>query len=389
MLLGVRYIADVAILLAAFALLDFVATRVLRESWRNSLLFKGLRWLSLAILLSGAVANAALILSEDAHTGPIHENTAWLRGCALALGLSVLGASLVARFFPSLDTPQPEEGGHQPERRRFLSYVGQSAVAAPLVITGVGAFGRNQFQLNEISIPIPNLPKDLDGLRIVQISDVHLSPFLSGKEFSRAIGLANETKAHIAVVTGDLITAAGDPLDEALQLVSRLKSDAGIYGCHGNHEFYANALKYATEEGKKLGIQFLRSTSASLQFGSTNLNLCGVDYEKMHTAYLESAEKLVKPGNVNLLLSHNPDVFPIAREIGFDLTLAGHTHGGQINFEILHQELNIVRFITPYNRGLYSEEGKSIYVSTGIGTVGVPVRFGVPPEVALIRLCAT
>lgn len=389
MLLGVRYIADVAIVLAALALLEFVATRLFRESWRNSIWFKGLHWLIGILLLAGAVANGALILYESAQEGLIHERTAWLRGAALAFGLSLLGSALIARFFPPLDPSTEPKEDHEPERRKFLSYVGQAAVAAPLVITGVGGLGRNQFQLNEVSIPIPNLPKDLDGLRIVQISDVHLSPFLSEKEFSRAIGLANETKSHLAVVTGDLITAAGDPLDEALRQVARLKADAGIYGCHGNHERYADALDYATLEGKRLGIRFLRSAAAPIQFGNASLNLCGVDYEQMHSPYLTTAKKLVKPGNVNLLLSHNPDVFPVAKDLGFDLTLAGHTHGGQINFEILQQELNIVRFITPYTRGLYSEEGKSIYVSTGIGTVGVPVRFGAPPEVALIRLCAT
>lgn len=384
MLLGVRYIADVAILLAALALQDFIATRLLRESWTNSRLFNVLRWVGAILLLIGAVSNVALILNAD-----VHEGTAWVRGCALAWGLSLLGAALVARFFPPVDRPQPKEEGHQPERRKFLSYVGQTAVAAPLVLTGVGAVGRNQFRLNEISIPIPNLPKDLDGLRIVQISDVHLSAFLSEKEFSRAIGMANETKAHIAVVTGDLITASGDPLDEALRQVAQLKSDAGIYGCHGNHEYYVNALDYATQEGKRLGVQFLRSATAPLQFGNATLNLAGIDYQPMHGPYYKATQNLLKPGNVNILLSHNPDVFPATKEIGFDLTLSGHTHGGQINIELFHQDLNIVRFITPYTRGLYSEEGKSIYVSTGIGTVGVPVRFGAPPEVALIRLCAT
>jgi hypothetical protein len=98
---------------------------------------------------------------------------------------------------------------------------------------------------------------------------------------------------------------------------------------------------------------------------------------------------LIRRDATNLLLSHNPDVFPVARRQGFDLTLAGHTHGGQVNFEILDRHINVSRLITPYTQGLYREEGKSIYVTTGVGTIGVPVRFGAPPEVALIRLCAT
>ena len=91
---------------------------------------------------------------------------------------------------------------------------------------------------------------------------------------------------------------------------------------------------------------------------------------------------------VNILLSHNPDVFPVAARQGYQLTIAGHTHGGQITVEILHQNLSIARFYTPYVYGLYREGDAAVYVTRGIGTVGVPARLGAPPEIALIRLCA-
>jgi predicted MPP superfamily phosphohydrolase len=94
-------------------------------------------------------------------------------------------------------------------------------------------------------------------------------------------------------------------------------------------------------------------------------------------------------GALNVLLSHNPDVFPVAASKGFDLTMAGHTHGGQVDFEILEHHVNIARFFTPYVYGRYEREGKSIFVTRGIGTVGAPARLGAPPEVALIRLCAS
>jgi predicted MPP superfamily phosphohydrolase len=88
-------------------------------------------------------------------------------------------------------------------------------------------------------------------------------------------------------------------------------------------------------------------------------------------------------------LSHNPDVFPVAASQGYDLTIAGHTHGGQVNFEILHRNMNVARAFTPYVRGLYREGNSSVYVSSGIGTIGVPVRIGAPAEIAVLRLCAT
>ena len=95
----------------------------------------------------------------------------------------------------------------------------------------------------------------------------------------------------------------------------------------------------------------------------------------------------MEPGALNLLLSHNPDVFPTAVKKGFDLTISGHTHGGQVRVEILRQDLNVARFFTPYVDGLYREGRSSIFVSRGIGTIGMPARLGAPPEVALLRLC--
>jgi predicted MPP superfamily phosphohydrolase len=94
------------------------------------------------------------------------------------------------------------------------------------------------------------------------------------------------------------------------------------------------------------------------------------------------------PGATNILLSHNPDVFPVAARQGWDLTISGHTHGGQISVEILGENLSVARLYTPYVHGLYRRGAPAIYVSRGVGTVGVPTRVGAPPEVSLIRLCA-
>ena len=95
---------------------------------------------------------------------------------------------------------------------------------------------------------------------------------------------------------------------------------------------------------------------------------------------------MIAPGTTNLLLSHNPDVFPVAVKQGYDVMLAGHTHGGQVTVEILNQSLNIARFITPYVSGLYRIDGRSCYVTPGIGTIGMPVRLGARPEISLLRL---
>lgn len=309
-----------------------------------------------------------------------------LRGAALAWAICLCIMLGVAAGWRQLQRRNFSLG-----RRRVLQLAGAAAMVTPAAVTTFGiAVGRHQFRLVEVDIPIRGLPKDLDGLRIVQLSDIHLSPFLSRAELRRCVDMANETRAHVAFVTGDLITGSYDPVDDCLEELKRLRSEAGTYGCMGNHEAYIDGEAYVQEHAARRDMRFLRGERTRLRFGATNINLAGVDYQRKSRPYLAGARQLIVPGEFNLLLSHNPDVFPVARRQGWDLTLAGHTHGGQINVEILEQDLNLVRaFVTPYVYGLYQQDRASIFVTRGIGTVSVPARIGAPPEVALIRLCAT
>jgi len=276
----------------------------------------------------------------------------------------------------------------QPPRRAFFQAAGAGLCIAPAAFTVFGIVRRNQFRLSELEVPIAGLPKDLQGLRIVQITDIHLSPFLSEQEFAHAIDMANETKAHLALITGDLISRLGDPLDACLRQLARLRADAGVLGCLGNHEIYTGTSDYVTSHGARIGIDFLRMRARALRFGTASINFAGVDYQRFGDSYLRGAQQLIAPGAVNILLSHNPDVFPVAASQGYDLTIAGHTHGGQVDFEILHRHMNVARVYTPYVAGLYTRGNSSVYVSTGLGTIGVPVRIGAPAEVSLLRLCA-
>jgi predicted MPP superfamily phosphohydrolase len=125
-----------------------------------------------------------------------------------------------------------------------------------------------------------------------------------------------------------------------------------------------------------------------LRFGNATLHVAGVDYQPLinRANYLRGAERLLVPGETNLLLSHNPDVFPVAARQGYNLMLAGHTHGGQVSVEILNQAINPARFITPYFYGLYRIGPAAAYVTRGIGTIGIPARIGAPPEISLLRL---
>lgn len=308
---------------------------------------------------------------------------AWMRAAALGWALWSIGVFLAVflwRRIPEFD----------PGRRRLLQAAGGALLAAPVVAGGVGVFvERTRLVAREVDLPIDGLPPALQGLRLVQLSDIHLGPFLSEKQLARAVDMANEFRAHIALVTGDLITDRGDPLDACLRQLSRLKSSDGIFGCLGNHEGYIRAEKYTARQGHRLGIEFLRGASHQLRFGDASLNLAGVDYQRMGGPYLADGGRLLREGSLNVLLSHNPDVFPVAAAQGYRLTMAGHTHGGQLALELFGLSLNVAEFFTPYVRGVYRRRQSAVHVSRGIGTVGIPVRIGAPPEVNLVRLCAT
>jgi uncharacterized protein len=356
--------------------LQFAAIRWLLDTFRQ----RRLIWLggaaSTVLLVLGYLLEFQRILRHF----PVQWWT-WLECASLVETMWLIGLSLALPIWRR--TPQ-----FNPGRRKLLQTAAAGLCIAPLAVTAFGMVRRNQFRVTEVAVPIQDLHPDLQGLRIVQITDIHLSPFLSEREFAAAIDMANDTRAHLALVTGDLITRPGDPLDACLRQLARLRAEAGVLGCLGNHEIYADAEDYVTEQGRRIGIDFLRHRARQVRFGNATINFAGVDYQKMHSEYLKGAEKFIVPGALNVMLSHNPDVFPVAAAQGYHLTIAGHTHGGQVDVEILHQHVNVARYFTPFVRGLYQRANSSVYVSNGLGTIGVPVRLGAPPEVSVLRLCA-
>lgn len=274
-------------------------------------------------------------------------------------------------------------------RRRLLRASANVAIVAPAAVLGYGTFiERLDLRVREVDMPLPGLSPDLDGLRILQISDIHRGAFLSDRELGRVIDASLGLRPQLAVVTGDLISSWGDPLDSCIRQLARIKADAGVFGCMGNHESYANATEHCERAAARVGIPFLRSAARPLRFGSATLNLAGVDYQRKSDSrrYLAGAGRLILPGACNVLLSHNPDVFPVAARQGYNLLLAGHTHGGQVQVEIFDTAINPARFFTPYVYGVYRARNSAAYVTRGVGTIGLPTRLAAPPEIAVLRL---
>lgn len=273
-------------------------------------------------------------------------------------------------------------------RRAFLRVAAPVAAFAPSVAMAAGMVrARSAPVLKEVNVRIRGLHPDLNGIRIAQLTDIHFGPFFDKRDLERAVAMANETRPHVALITGDLVTRKGDDLLGCMRVLKNVRGEAGVWACHGNHEQYAGVEDLATRLGQRQGIRYLRGANEILRLGAAKMNLAGIDYHSLGADPLVGAEEWLVDDALNVLLSHTPAAFDQAAELGFDLTISGHTHGGQLTLPLGSENVTFIRVYTPYVRGLYEKEGKQLYVSSGLGTVGVPVRIGADPEVTLIRLC--
>jgi predicted MPP superfamily phosphohydrolase len=287
-----------------------------------------------------------------------------------------------------------------PARRKLLRYAAFAVGSVPFAATAYG-FGleRFRYRIRKVEVPIPDLPKTLDGLRIVQLSDIHIGDFMPRSEVRRAVEMANELHADMAAVTGDFITTAGDPIGDGIAELSGLRAPLGVWGCNGNHEIYAGMEDLAQRLFEQHGMRLLRQENAELHWNGGKFNLIGVDYQGGHRRYggqprmLEGIEPLIRRDIPNILLSHNPNSFYRAAELGIQLSLAGHTHGGQVCIEIVDHDLTPARFFTKFVAGKFhlpsgvpSAQQAYLYVNRGLGTIGMPVRLGAPPEITLLIL---
>ena len=304
-------------------------------------------------------------------------------------------------------SPRREREPSDPARRSVLRYVASLVGGLPFVAATYGyAWERLRFEVVRVEVPVSGLPPSLEGLRIVQLSDIHVGDFMPLEQVRRAVDIANSLASHLAVITGDFVTSAGDPLAECIAEISRLKAPMGVWGCNGNHEIYAGAEEMAEELFALRGMKLLRQSATQVHWRGESLNLIGIDYQHnvpitgSALPSLSGAETLVRRDMPNILLSHNPNTFPSAAAAGIELSLAGHTHGGQVNIEILNKSWSPARFMTNFVAGLYqlpmgapgilsggaARGSACLYVNRGLGTLGVPARLGASPEITLLTL---
>jgi len=240
--------------------------------------------------------------------------------------------------------------------------------------------------LVEIDIQLKELPKELNGLRIVQLSDIHIGPTLGRAFMESIVARTNALEADLIVITGDLVDGSTMHLASEVEAVFRLKAPLGVFFITGNHEFISGVDSWVTHlrEG---GIEVLENATIPIEHQGESFNLVGIedwDSARFHRTRRPNLPKALKGVDTSLptiLLAHQPKAILEASELGIDLQLSGHTHGGQF------APFNWLIFLDqPYRNGLYQRGDTQLYINEGTGYWGPPLRIGTRSEITHITL---
>jgi predicted MPP superfamily phosphohydrolase len=284
-----------------------------------------------------------------------------------------------------------------PSRRVFLERAGATVAAAPFIAGAYGLFyGRLNLETHTQPIRIARLPAAFDGFRIAQLSDFHIGAFMTQEQIRKYAAITNALNPDLIALTGDFVTWDPGTQRAVVEALAGLHAPFGVFGCLGNHEAWAGVENSITLLFRQANIHILRHESVPIASRGESINLMGIDYGSRRrmgpnsgafvSRFRTALDGLKDPDRVNLLLSHNPETFDRAADLGIDLTLSGHTHGGQAALEFVSPQIAPSRLITPYVAGWFEKPGGQLYVNRGIGTVFVPIRLGAPPEITLFEL---
>ncbi|MCG6893098.1 MAG: metallophosphoesterase [Desulfobacteraceae bacterium] len=282
-------------------------------------------------------------------------------------------------------------------RRRFLKYAFRLSV---LSFIGFGFAGRNDLTTEHLTLRFPNLPKAFDGFRIVQISDLHASFWVTETYLNQVVDRVNALPKDLLVITGDLITgsvndfwkrwfpsAGGDHVAAISAVFQRLHAGPklAVLGNHDQWDGKKTELRLVSEL-ERLGIDVLRNRSVKLSRGEETIAFAGTD-DIWFTYDIDRALREVPREAFTVVLSHSPDVREdLGPEKRVELVLCGHTHGGQVAVPYLSHHFIPIKNPARYLAGLVREPYGYTYVNRGIGTLVFPFRIGAPPEITSIRM---
>ena len=291
-------------------------------------------------------------------------------------------------------------------RNKFLSQAGLVLASVPFFsfIWGI-AKGRFNFKIEPVTVKFPNLPKNFDGLKIVQISDLHIGSFNGFEgQVEDAINLVNAQEPDILFFTGDLVNNFADELNDFMPTLTRMKAKYGKYSTLGNHDYgnYYKEWKSAADKEQNferikhahdlMGFRLLNNEAEVLEFSGEKIAIIGVENWGLRPfpqrGDYELASRDVKDIPFKILLSHDPTHWDlkIVNKHDVDLTLSGHTHGYQFGVHIAGFKWSPAQYRYKHWAGLYSENNQYLYVNVGLGSLGYPGRVGMPPEITQLIL---
>ena len=273
-----------------------------------------------------------------------------------------------------------------PSRRGFLN----GLVAAPLLaVAATSAYARlvepHFYRISETDVFIRDLPERFENFRITQLTDIHHSRILGIDQVRHVVELAQQTKPDMFVLTGDYTTTYRRFIEPCAEALGQLNASDGVWAVLGNHDHYTDP-ELTTRALQRRHITVLENANTTLQRGPDSLQLSGIDDWSWNFTDWTSAFSGLKPSTPTILLSHQPSVLDLEQTQNVALILSGHTHGGQVRLPGLGAPMRFATREMKYDRGLFQRGEAQLYVSSGTGVIGLPVRFSVRPEIAVLRL---
>jgi hypothetical protein len=274
-------------------------------------------------------------------------------------------------------------------RRQFLKACGQ--VTAGYAIAGAGLFQYGKHiepewvVVEQVRLPVENLKPDLEGFKIVQLSDIHIDGYTQIDVIERAIAIVNDLEADLIVLTGDYVQHRAEPIRELAPILNQLKATYGLFAILGNHELWTDA-PLIRDNLERTVCPVLVNEGVTLQVGAAMLYLAGVDDCWSGRPDLPAALATLPAGVPAVLLAHEPDFADsFSRDQRISLQLSGHSHGGQVRLPG-YGALILPQYGQKYDQGLYNVNGMWLYTNRGLGLGPVPHRINCPPEVTEITL---
>jgi predicted MPP superfamily phosphohydrolase len=271
-------------------------------------------------------------------------------------------------------------------RREFLKWTGAAAFVGAAGAAGYGGvFEAWDYELTETVVRVRDLPERFEGFRIVQVSDVHHGQLVPIDEVRRVVELANSARADMVALTGDYTTSLRRYIGPCAEALAGLRAPEGVWAVLGNHDHNTDG-PLTRQALARRGIEVLTNENTTLRRGADVLQLAGTDDWGWGKADFARAVRGLDVSRPTVMLSHEPMALDVPETRGVSLILSGHTHGGQVSLPVVGAPAAYVWKHLKYLRGMYEDEGTQLYVSRGTGMIGVPVRIGARPEVAVLRL---